>query len=179
MNRRFKKNMKGMIQMKTIYLIGFMGSGKSQVGASLQRNYNLSFIDTDNYIEKKYSKDIPTIFKEEGEDQFRVYEIETLKNLKDYGVIATGGGIVEREENYQTMKENGTTIYLKTSFDAIMMRLKYDQSRPLWNQSIEERRSLYEKRKKKYTSFSDEVVCTDTLTVEEISKAIMKLTQKE
>lgn len=168
-----------MIRMKTIYLIGFMGSGKSTIGTYVEKTYNKSFVDTDSFIEKTYNKKIPVIFKEEGENQFRQYEIEALKTLKNYGVVATGGGIVERELNYQTMHENGIVIYLQTSFKHILKRLEHDASRPLWKQDIKERKALFDRRHELYVAFAKEVLSTDTKSIEEISREIIELAGEE
>lgn len=159
--------------MKKIYLIGFMGSGKSTVGRYLQNTYAQRFIDTDQYIEQTTQKEIRQIFADEGEEKFRKYEIHALQLLTDYDVIATGGGIVERKENYTTMHNHGIIIYLQTSFPEIMSRLKYDSSRPLWDQQITEREKLYERRHSMYEQIADHIIHTDGLSIEEISQEIM------
>lgn len=166
--------------MNIIYLIGFMGSGKSTVGAYLKETYQLSSVDTDEWIEKNYEKSIPSIFAEEGEEQFRQYEMEALRALHGYDVIATGGGIVERDENYSTMHENGTIVYLQASFKEIMVRLQHDASRPLWkNQDIVEREKLYNRRHALYTSFADVVIHTDQKKIADIGERIIELVQEE
>src|SRR5699024_549258 len=168
-----------MIHMKRIYLIGFMGSGKSTVGLYLQHTFAQTFIDTDQYIEQTRQKEISQIFADEGEDQFRQYEIQALQSLLDFDVIATGGGIVERKENYKMMHSNGVIIYLQTSFPEIMSRLKYDSSRPLWDQQITEREKLYERRHTMYKNIADHIIHTDGLHVEEIGKEIMGIMKQE
>lgn len=166
--------------MSVIYLIGFMGSGKSTVGAYLKETYQLSSVDTDEWIEKYYQKSIPSIFAEEGEEQFRQYEIEALRSIHGYDVIATGGGIVERDENYSTMHANGTIVYLQASFKEIMTRLQHDASRPLWkDQDIGKREKLYNRRHTLYTSFADVVIHTDQKTIAAIGEKIIGLVQEE
>src|SRR5690625_5063936 len=88
--------------MNKIYLIGFMGAGKTTIGQKLSEILKLSFIDVDQYIEKKYETDIPTIFKTYGEEKFREYEMISLKELTKYAIVATGGGIVEKKENIRS-----------------------------------------------------------------------------
>jgi len=105
--------------VKTIFLIGFMGSGKSTVGKSLSETYHLSFIDTDAYIEEAYDQKISEIFKVYGENVFRTYEQEAIERAVTYDVVSTGGGIVERETNIKTMKNNGKIVFLQTSFTHI------------------------------------------------------------
>ncbi len=154
-----------------------MGCGKSTVGLYLQKKYGLSFIDTDSYITETYRKEIPAIFEEDGEATFRKYEVETLISLTNYDIIATGGGIVEKEENRVKMSEQGIVVYLQASFHEIMNRLKHDATRPLWNQDVAEREKLYTRRHEIYTSFADEVVQTDDMRIEDIGETIMAYRQ--
>lgn len=158
--------------MKTIYLIGFMGSGKSTVGLRLAKKLNRSFIDTDDYIKQNYNMSIPDIFKKYGEQTFRQYEIEALRNTTAYSIIATGGGIVERKENILAMK-NGTIIYLETSFEEIVNRLKKDQSRPLWKSTKSEQMTLYNKRMQMYKKNAHFTIETTYKTVDEVVSAIV------
>lgn len=160
--------------MKRIYLIGFMGSGKSTVGLKLAKHLNRTYIDTDTYIEQKYGK-IADIFQREGEKAFRLYEIKALRETMDYQVISTGGGIVEREENYETMKNNGVIIYLHTSFNEINKRLEQDVDRPLWNKSMDDREKLYQKRIPLYKKFGDYIVNTDQQSIQKLVHDISTL----
>lgn len=159
--------------MKTIYLIGFMGSGKSTIGRLLAEKLQTSFMDTDHYIEEKYGL-ISNIFKNEGEKTFRSYEEDALKSTKEYDVVATGGGIVETASNFETMKNNGVIIYLQTSFQEIHQRLKDDQNRPLWSKGLEENKKLYKARISKYEKFCDWKIITDHKASEEVMKEILK-----
>ncbi len=158
--------------MQKIYLIGFMGSGKSTIGKALARKLGKSYVDTDTFIEEKYGS-IPEIFKNEGEETFRLYEIEALKATTTYDVISTGGGIVEKEENIQTMKKHGMIIYLHTSFKEISERLELDENRPLWNQDHEEKQKLFERRIPLYKKCSDHIVSTDHKSIEEVVEEII------
>lgn|SRR5690625_4524821 len=159
--------------MKTLYLIGFMGSGKTTIGKMLAKQLQKSFIDTDQYIEKHYGS-IPDIFNNQGEKTFRLYENNALKKTTHYEIVATGGGIVENEANYQTMKNNGVIIYLYASFSNIHERLKDDQSRPLWGKGLKENEKLYKKRMPKYEAFSDFKIVTDHKTCEEVVEEILE-----
>lgn len=151
-----------------------MGSGKSTVGLELAKQLDQSYIDTDTYIEMKYGN-IPDIFQQKGEETFRLYEIKTLKETTKYQIISTGGGIVEKQENYQTMKTNGVIIYLHTSFKEIVKRLGKDANRPLWNKSMKDKENLYKKRIPLYKEFSDYIVQTDQKTVQELVQEIIEL----
>lgn len=163
--------------MKKIYLIGFMGSGKSTIGSELSKKDSLTFVDTDQFIEEKYKTRIARIFEEDGEETFRNYEVETLKDLIDFDVIATGGGIIERKENKVTMEKNGVIIYLHTSFKEIDSRLKNDVDRPLWNNDMDNKMALYKRRIPLYKDFADHVIQTDDKTVEEIVREIEEYTK--
>ena len=153
--------------MVNIYLIGFMGSGKSSVGKELATSLGVSFIDTDSYIEEVTQKSIPAIFAEQGEDGFRSHESDALERLSTKeAVIATGGGIIEIPENKDIMTKNGIIVYLHTNFDTISKRLQEDENRPLWNQDLDKRKALYERRLSLYRQFAHYVVETDDKEVE-------------
>src|SRR5690625_1172113 len=160
--------------MKTIYLIGFMGSGKSTIGQELSKKLSRSYIDTDNYIEKKHGK-ISRIFQKMGEEVFRTYETQAIKQTKSYEIISTGGGIIERKENLQEMNRNGIIIYLSTSFDEIYERLGHDENRPLWSNNLEEVKKLYDRRMPLYKIFSNYTVITDGKSIQENVQEIKKI----
>jgi len=117
-----------------IYLVGYMGSGKTYYGKELAKCLNFCFIDTDEMIQKHTGKTIATLFKENGEKHFRKIEQKMLNTTLEMEntVIATGGGTAIFHNNMQLMNQNGLTIFLKPSFDVIYNRL-YQQkdSRPL------------------------------------------------
>ncbi|GEN31113.1 shikimate kinase [Cerasibacillus quisquiliarum] len=163
--------------MTIVYLVGFMGSGKSTIAKRLSQLWNETYADTDQEIERMYEKKIPDIFIEQGESAFRDYESKVLKNLNE-PIIATGGGIVERKENIEWMKQNGTIIYLYASFHEISKRLKDDMNRPLWGHSLEKRKILYKKRQAMYEACADITVDTDEKDVETVIQDIMECLNK-
>lgn len=119
-----------------IFLIGFMGSGKSTMGAALARELGLSFIDLDKAIEAKFGNDISAIFTGNGEQHFRELEQQILNESleKDDFVMATGGGTPCFSDNMDQMNEAGVTIYLKMSTDLLAERLETEtEQRPLLN----------------------------------------------
>lgn len=117
-----------------IFLIGFMGAGKSALGKGLAAELGLKFIDLDKEIEKHFGKDVAAIFASEGEDVFRDTESQKLAEAieGDDFVLATGGGTPCFGDNMEQMNESGTTIYLKMSTDHLVQRLEPESdTRPL------------------------------------------------
>jgi shikimate kinase len=117
-----------------IYLIGFMGSGKSTVGKRLALKLKYSFIDMDKVIEKGSGMTISEIFEEKGEDEFRRMEhklvLETV-NMTDV-VVSTGGGVPCFFDNIDIINRNGISIYLKMTSEDLLKRLKGSKyERPL------------------------------------------------
>jgi len=99
--------------MQRIFLVGFMGSGKTAMGKLLARRHGLSFIDLDSYIESKFRKTIAQIFTEAGETGFRKIEKNCLHEVAEFEdvVIATGGGAPCFYDNMDFMNQCGETIY--------------------------------------------------------------------
>ena len=118
---------------KNIYLIGPMGSGKSTIGIRLAKTLGSAFFDTDREIEARTGASVNLIFDIEGEAGFREREHNMLKALSDKKgiLVATGGGIILNEENRQLLKNTGLVIYLKTSIQQQLQRLRRDKTRPI------------------------------------------------
>jgi shikimate kinase len=117
-----------------IYLIGYMGCGKSTLGRRLAKHAGLQFIDMDHYIEKRNCKTVPQIFDEEGENEFRKKERKALEELSVFTdlVIATGGGAPCFFDNMELMNRTGKTIYLNIHPKILATRLlKSKTERPL------------------------------------------------
>ena len=117
-----------------IFLIGFMGCGKSTIGKKLAKTLSCKFIDLDKYIEGKTGESIQQIFKEKGENYFRVLETESLMEIckSDNLVIATGGGTPCFFYNMQRILDKGICIYLKMDIEDLVRRLSKEKSkRPL------------------------------------------------
>lgn len=120
--------------MSRVFILGYMGSGKSTVGKKLAKKMLYSFIDLDKFIEEKYSRKIADIFIEEGEDTFRKIEREALDDVvkMDNVVISLGGGTPCFYDNMDIIQENGISIYLKMTASALLQRLqKAKVERPL------------------------------------------------
>lgn len=132
---------------RLIFLIGFMGSGKSHEGNLLSQELGLPFVDLDKWIEEKEKAAISTIFSMKGEDYFRIQESEAIKEVyqfltddeHDYvdflgfrGIIATGGGAPCFFDNMNWMNQHGITIWLDLPIELLLERLKKEKSkRPL------------------------------------------------
>lgn len=139
--------------MENIYLVGFMGSGKSTVGKLLATKLSLTFIDVDKLIEKKENRSIKEIFEKEGESYFRnleKIEINNLSKSKGY-VVSTGGGLGADLDNMKVMRETGNVIWLDVTLNTILERCKNDENRPLLKLPPADLKKLYENRKKIYS----------------------------
>jgi shikimate kinase len=117
-----------------IFLVGPMGAGKSSVGKSLAKTLKRPFLDLDYEIERRTGADIQWIFDMDGEEGFRDRESKIFSQVieeKKRAVIATGGGIVLREENRALLNSHGTVIYLFATKEQLIERTKRDKNRPL------------------------------------------------
>ncbi len=117
-----------------VFLLGFMGCGKSTLGRHLAKALGWEFIDLDDYFEQKFKTTVPLFFKEFGETGFRDGERAALQDLKsvDEAVIATGGGAPCYFDNMDFMNEHGVTLYMKVSPEILAQRLTNSKNvRPL------------------------------------------------
>lgn len=119
--------------MRSIFLIGPMGSGKTTVGRHLAERLGLAFVDLDHEIQRRCGVDVSTIFDIEGEDGFRQRETALLEELsrRDGIVMATGGGSVVSEANRRLLRRRGLVVFLETSVGQQLRRLERDRQRPL------------------------------------------------
>ncbi len=123
-----------MEKIHIVYIIGFMGSGKTTAGKKLASLLGWSFIDLDEEIVKETGKSIPDIFSGEGEEHFRNIESKVLKNLNPVNntVISTGGGASCHNDNMEFMLNSGLTVYLKMTPSQLVSRLESSSDkRPL------------------------------------------------
>lgn len=164
--------------MKNIYLVGFMGTGKSTVGKALAKVLNKEFKDLDELIEEREKIKIVEIFEQFGEQYFREVETAVVREIseKENLVIATGGGVVVNEENFSLLKKSGTLITLVASPEAIYERIKDSTERPLLN--VENpldtiKRMLFERAY--YYIKSDFIVDTTEREIDDIISEICEL----
>ena len=139
---------------RNIFLIGMMGSGKSQTGPVLAKMINYAFVDTDDVIEKASKQSISSIFEKDGEKVFRDVEKKVLKEISQHHslVIATGGGLVTLPENWGILHQ-GIVIWLDLDLKRSIKRLESDKKkRPLLigDDLAENFSQIYESRKPMY-----------------------------
>ena len=146
---------------RNIFIVGFMGSGKTRTGARLADLLGYSFIDTDSVIEEREKTVISDIFATHGEVYFRKLEAETIASLSAFTecVIATGGGAVLDPLNVKQMKRHGKLVFLDAPFEKILQNTEGDQSRPLISaKAKDDILTLFEKRYPLYKNVADIVV---------------------
>ena len=142
--------------MGCLILVGMMGSGKTSVGRILASRLSLPFRDTDKLIQDILGRPVHQLFRYYGEDAFRQHETRLLQDLEPLDcIIATGGGTVVRDENWQELRRLGKTVFLDVDLGVLQRRLKTAKKiRPLlevpgWEDRVEqllaERRPKYER----------------------------------
>jgi len=115
-----------------IYIIGYMGSGKTTIASELSNMLKLQHVDTDKEIQKKTSHTIDEIFKKFDEIYFRKKEKDILTSIKGNKIVSTGGGLPTYSDNMKYINKNGKSIYLKTPIEILHDRLKNNlYNRPL------------------------------------------------
>ena len=151
-----------------IILIGMPGSGKTTIGEEISLISGKKFIDVDQSIEEKSGMEIAEIFKNYGESYFRQLELEVVEEFgKESGiVIATGGGVVTREENYPHLAQNGRIYLIERDIDKLEMN-----GRPL-SKDRDAVKELWENRKDSYERFSDYIV--ENRDIKKVAKEILE-----
>lgn len=172
--------------MKRIFLIGYMGAGKTTAGRELAKVLDLEFIDLDHFIQARFQKTVNQLFQDVGENEFRQIEKNVLKEVGEFEnvVISTGGGTPCFFDNMDYMNSVGTTVYLKASPEALSARLNTcKDKRPLIkdkneeelysfvNESLEKRNPFYSKAK---IIFETE----ELINREDVNKYIQQLIEK-
>lgn len=159
-----------------VVLIGFMGCGKTTLGARLAQMLGLRFVDMDDLIVRKAGCSIPEIFAKDGEPGFRRIESAVLDELStsDHMVVSTGGGVVTVPENIPKLKALGYVVWLNPPERAIWHRVSRNRSRPLLRtpnprQTVHD---LLEKRRPLYASAADLEADTKDLTPGEAAYGI-------
>ena len=165
-----------------IFLIGFMGAGKSTIAKELKRQLEMNYVEMDQLIVDKQGMSISEIFAEYGEVYFRNLECNTLIELQKskQTIVSCGGGVVVREDNKDHMKKHGRVVLLTATPETVYNRVKDSTERPILNDhmNVDFIAGLQEKRRALYEAAADVTVATDGKNPEEICREIVeKLTQ--
>ena len=164
--------------MRNIFLIGFMGCGKSTVASYMAEQYKMEVVEMDEVIAAREGMSIPQIFEAKGEPYFRNAETKLLEELGEQQdkVVSCGGGAVLREQNVAEMKKSGLIVLLTASPETILERVKDDENRPLLqgNKNAAFIADMMEKRRPKYEAASDAIIRTDGKSAAEISREILE-----
>ena len=165
------------MKRKSIFLIGLMAVGKSTVGKLLAEKLNWPFYDSDKEIEKKAGAEISWIFDVEGEGGFRDREEQIISELssKKGVVVATGGGVVEREQNRKRIASEGVVIHLDCPREILVERVRNDKKRPLLQGSDIDKvlMRLKKRRDPLYEEIADYKFITDEQNTVDLVRVIM------
>lgn len=166
--------------MKNIYLIGFMGVGKSTVARELAKQTGAKCVEMDEWIEAQQGMPITEIFEKYGEEHFRNLETELLREIgqNENQIVSCGGGSVLRDENAALMKENGCIVLLWATPETIYERVKNSTSRPILNgnMNVEYIRELMEKRRVRYEMVADLRIEVDDMDAAAVCAQILAQT---
>ena len=168
----------------SIALIGFMGVGKTTIGKLLTQNLGIEykFIETDEIIAQEAGKSVLRIFKEDGEERFREYEISACKKASKLNrtVISCGGGVVLNKINIRNLKKNSYIVLLKATPEEIYERLMKDgkESRPLLNKDDpkNEIEKILRVRSQNYIDAAEIIINTTGKKIKDIINEIVKKT---
>ncbi len=170
-----------MTLVRSVFLIGFMGAGKSSVARRLAHMCGIVSVDMDTYIVRREGRSISAIFDDVGEEGFRRIESDILRELTDKPLpflISCGGGIVLREENRAILKNDGFTVFLRVSADEAAARIGDKSTRPLF-QDIEAARRLCEERSPLYEECADAIIDTADKGVRVLAHDVRQLLEEE
>ncbi len=160
-----------------IIFIGLPGCGKSTIGRQIARRLNCDFIDSDVEIEKRAGCTIREFFEREGEEKFRDVEETTLSDIvsQAIGVVSTGGGSVIRQINRDNLRKSGYVIYLRSTPDELVKRLRHDRNRPLLQVSdpMQKVRDLFDHRDHLYSETAHFVIETGRPSVSSLVNTLV------
>lgn len=165
-----------------LFLIGFMGTGKSTISRELGRRLSQEVVEMDDLIAKRQGMPISGIFEEYGEEYFRELETGLLVELqqKNGVIVSCGGGTPMRECNVAEMKKSGVIVLLTAEPETILERVKHSHARPLLenHKTAEYIGELLKKRRDKYEAAADLTVATDGKNTAAICSEIMEKVEK-
>lgn len=161
--------------MVNIYLVGFMGAGKTSVGEHLAERLEARFLDLDETLQERFGCSISEVFRQRGESAFRAAETEEIERLsrRENLVVATGGGAFANEINRKAIRESGgISVFLDVPWGVLQRRLEGDNGgRPLYD-SPRQARSLYDERMPHYRSATVTIALTGDEAPTEIAGSI-------
>ena len=164
--------------MNNLFLIGFMGAGKSSVSAGLGRMLGREVVEMDERIAAQEGMSIPELFAQKGEPYFRACETALIKSFAQGAprIVSCGGGVPLREENVAAMRESGTVVLLTASPEVILERVKDSEERPLLqgHKDVPYIAALMEQRRPKYEAAADITVDTSQLNIEEVCRQVLR-----
>ena len=164
--------------MNNLFLIGFMGAGKSSVSAGLGRMLGREVVEMDQRIAAQEGMSIPELFAQKGEPYFRACETALLKSFAQGAprIVSCGGGVPLREENVVAMRESGTVVLLTASPEVILERVKDSDERPLLqgHKDVSYIAVLMEQRRPRYEAAADITVDTSHLSIEEVCRQVLR-----
>jgi len=167
------------VKPRNVFLIGPPGAGKSTIGRMLAGKLGFDFDDTDHIIERRTGADISWIFDVEGEDGFREREHQVLSELvgKTNLVVATGGGIVLREDNRSLLNRLDAVVYLEAGLHKLVERTSKDKKRPLLQDGDPKDKieALLGQRKPLYEGVADFTINTDGHSPKSTVQSILNL----
>ncbi|MDP2234192.1 MAG: shikimate kinase [Actinomycetota bacterium] len=159
--------------MSHVFLVGFMGCGKSTVGRLLAQDMSVPFVDLDVLVQERADRPLVDIFAHDGEDAFRDLESAALSSMASAprSVVACGGGVVLRDANRALLRELGTVILLSVTAGEAMARVGDTSTRPLLaDRSISMATTLLAARESLYRAVADITVDTDGRTPEQVAE---------
>ncbi|MFN2387095.1 MAG: thiamine phosphate synthase [Thermoanaerobaculia bacterium] len=157
-----------------IYLVGFMGSGKTVVGRRVAERLQVPFVDLDEEIERTSGLTVRALFEASGEEEFRRRESAFLQGTEaiPFAVVATGGGSFARPENQDRLRRLGATVFLDPPFATIRNRMADKTDRPLFK-TAQQAELLYREREPFYKMAARRVELTGAESIEEASDAVL------
>lgn len=152
----------------TVFLCGFMGCGKTTIGALLAKKLGVQLIDTDARIVEKEGLSIPEIFAQKGEGYFREIEAQTVRELAGKkAVVSCGGGAMLRDDTAAAAREKGCVVFLDVPFETCYARIRGDKNRPLVQQNSKEGlQEIFDARRGVYLQNASVVVSADKAPLE-------------
>jgi shikimate kinase len=165
-----------------LYLVGFMGTGKTTVGRAVAHKLGFHLLDSDHEIERQQKKTIPDIFAQDGEPAFRAMEREFIDHghAAERTVVACGGGLVVQPGMLALLKSKGVVVCLHASIETILARTARHRNRPLLAvENPEERvRTLYAQREPIYKQ-SGTVILTDSRPLNDIAAHVLRAWRRD